>query len=337
VNEPPPTPTALVAFAAGCGIAALILIAAAAFFFLSQNRRSPDTVAGITATPTRILLKRTAEPDFLTVTPAPMAVTVQPTSNDVIPTVTPIPPTPFTPSAPQPTATTVPLNETRVPLTGNMRTRVGNGPDALARYMPAGNFVLDGALFEWGGDAIPLTFAHFGAEAWQGPDDLSGMGQLGWNEQYLYLAVTVRDEAHVQTQRGWEMYRGDSVELWLDTDLQGDFDMAVGNGDDWQFGFSPGDFARLAPEGVVYIPVRNAALNQQISVAAQPNATGYTLEAMIPWSVLQIQPGHGTVLGYTIDLSDNDVPGTAQQQTQVTHNPHFQFQIPTTFGNLVLE
>jgi hypothetical protein len=36
-------------------------------------------------------------------------------------------------------------------------------------------------------------------------------------------------------------------------------------------------------------------------------------------------------------LSDNNVPLTAQQQTQVNHNPNFEFQMPATFGNLILE
>lgn len=320
---------------------------------MSQNRRSPDTIAEVTASPSSTLAARTAESDALetttplpTITPLPLVVTVLPTSSDVIPTITPAPvssPTPLPPATaipqtvPPPPETAPPPADSAPPPIGNERRREGNGPDALARYMPLENFVPDGALFEWNTSTIPLGFVHFGPEQWQGPDDLSGTGQLGWNEQYLMLAVTVRDDAHVQTQQGWEMFKGDSVELWVDTDLQGDFDAAEGNGDDWQLGLSPGDFTRLAPEGVVYIPVRDAGLNGQIAVAAQPNGSGYTLEARIPWSMLRVQPGHGMVLGYTIDLSDNDVPDTAQQQTQVTHNPHFQFLVPTTFGNLILE
>lgn len=59
------------------------------------------------------------------------------------------------------------------------------------------------------------------------------------------VVVRVRDDTPVQTQSGWEMFRGDSVELWLDTDLAGDFDTREGNADDWQFGFSPGNFQNL--------------------------------------------------------------------------------------------
>ena len=145
------------------------------------------------------------------------------------------------------------------------------------------------------------------------------------------------DDAHVQTQHNWEMFRGDSVEFWIDADLEGDFDDAAGNGDDYQFGFSPGDFAGLIPEGVLYLPYRDALVNQQILVAAQPNSAGYALEAAVPWTVLRVQPGQGRVYGYSVDLSDNDVPFTAQQQTQVNQNPNFRFRMPATFGNLILE
>lgn len=203
--------------------------------------------------------------------------------------------------------------------------------------MPAGEFVPDGQLTEWGTAGIPLTFAHLGPEEWTGPTDLSGTGWLGWDEQNLYLAAKVVDDVHVQTQTSWAMFRGDSVELWIDADLQDDFDKQQGDADDWQFGLSPGDFQALRPEGVVYIPVRDLNLNRQIVVNAQPDGSGYTLEASIRWSVLHVQPQHGMVLGYTIDLSDNDVPGTAQQQTEVTQNPRFEFNVPTTFANLILQ
>lgn len=335
------------------GVAIVMLAIGASLLF--QNRDNIFVAQQVPAqetpivSPTRsnILYPGTSEPDFFntstpvaaaTVTPfeiptleptSPVPVIVQTQqSSSNIPTITPS--VLSTPVPQSPTPATLPP-----PPTG--RIRLGNGADARARYIPGSQFVLDGSLSEWSGDGVLLTVPHFGADNWFGPGDLSGTAWMGWNENFLLLAVNVLDDAHVQTQRSWESFRGDSVELWIDADLEGDFDDAAGNGDDYQFGFAPGDFAGLVPEGVLYIPYRDVVVNQQIIVAARPNSTGYTLEAAVPWAVLRIQPEQGRVLGYTIDLSDNDVPVTAQQQTQVTHNPNFLFQMPATFGNLILE
>jgi hypothetical protein len=263
--------------------------------------------------------------------------TQQPPSN--IPTITPFvvaTPLPQPPAPPTVLPATPPVAPSpTIPPGGTLR--VGNGPDARAPYVSVTQFILDGSLTEWSGGGVPLTVPHFGADNWFGPEDLSGTAWLGWNENFLLLAVNVVDDAHVQTQRSWEIFRGDSVELWIDADLEGDFDIAAGNEDDFQFGFSPGDFAALTPEGVLYIPFRDANVNDQVFVAAQPNPTGYTLEAAVPWAFLRVRSGPGQVFGYSVELSDNDVPNTAQQQTQVNANANFRFQAPTTFGNLILE
>lgn len=264
--------------------------------------------------------------------PTPIIVTA-------IPSPAPVLITPIIPTAPPPPVIVTPIIATAIPNPppDAGRRRLGNGPDAVAHYFQPGEFVLDGQLSEWSSGAVQLTVPNFGADAWQGPQDLSGTAWLGWDDNYLYFAAHVIDDIFVQTQNGWEMFRGDSVELWIDADLGGDFATAFGNADDWQFGFSPGDFASLPPEGVVYIPVRNSGLNRQIAVSAAPTGNGYSIEARIPWSTLGARRAHGQVIGYAVDLSDNDVPGTAQQQTQVTEDPNFQFNIPTTFGNLFLE
>jgi len=339
----------LVAFLVG---AALVILALAAFLVFQNRNRifvAQRPSAQITplklATPTSILNSDASQTESLnTATPVPFKSVIPPGIATTEPTTRlgTVIPTPQA-SANIPTVTPLILNTpvTQSPLPTTLsptgRLRAGNGPDARARYVPALQFVLDGALNEWSGDGVPLTVPHFGVENWQGPRDLSGTAWLGWNENALLIAVNVVDDVHVQTQQGWDIFRGDSVELWIDADLEGDFDVAAGNADDYQFGFSAGDFAGLVPEGVVYIPYRDAAVNQQILVAAQPNSAGYTLEAAIPWGVLRAQPGQGRVFGYMVDLSDNDVPATAQQQTQVNDNPNFQFQMPATFGNLILE
>lgn len=268
------------------------------------------------------------------------------TTATVTSTTTPVPGTPTeaaqaaatgttpqnTPSATPPTATASEPTATSTIDAGVRRT----APSVPALPMNADDFLLDGQLSEWNRAGIPLSNLHFGAENWTDETDLSGTGWLAWNPSHLLIAVQVRDDAHVQTQSGWDVFRGDSVELWLDTDLAGDFDTAEGNDDDWQFGFSPGNFQDLPPEGVIYVPVRDSSLNERIEVHARPTSDGYTLEARIPWNAINVDAREGIVLGYALDLSDNDQAGTAQQQTQVASVPNLEWNVPTTFGNLVL-
>ena len=347
MRESPPAGPRGIFFLAGCAAALAVLVfAIVAFLIFRETTRNNTPVSRfiVTGTPRSsdsdaIPTERPLPSTFPILSPSPTLLPVltlepQPPVQNEIPTITPVPrqPTvlPATLPVPQPF-------DTSLPKPGQIVRRFGNGPDAPATYLPNNQFALDGALNEWTREAVPLSLAHFGANAWAGADDSSGAAWFGWNEDALLVAVSVRDEAHVQTQRSWEMFRGDSVELWIDADLARDFESAQGSSDDWQFGFSPGDFFSGAPEGVVYIPHRDVRLNQQIQVAALQNGNGYTLEARIPWALLGTTPARGKFFGYTLDLSDNDVPNTAQQQTQVTHNPNFQFNVPTTFGNLILE
>lgn len=216
MNQTPSSHPGLIAFIVGGAFGlALLLIGVAAFLALNQTKSNTvDTVLAKTPSPTAVPATATASvlaeatPTapviFVTITPPAASVVVG--TNAPIPSVTPlsVPPT-LLPSQ-------------------NVRLRSGNGPDLVALYMPAGEFVPDGQLTEWGTAGIPLTFAHLGPEEWTGPTDLSGTGWLGWDEQNLYLAAKVVDDVHVQTQTSWEMFRGDSVELWIDADLQDDFD-----------------------------------------------------------------------------------------------------------------
>lgn len=216
------------------------------------------------------------------------------------------------------------------------RLRAGNGPDFRVPRATAGSISLDGRLAEWVGAGVPITTPTFGVERWNGRRDLSGEAWAAWDDQYLFLAVRVTDDSHVQTQRGWEMYRGDSVEFWLDADLTGDFEQAEGNADDWQFGFSPGNFNDLRPEGVIYLPVRDESRHGALRVRALPAPDGYSLEVRIPWELVGVEPVPEAAFGYDIDISDNDLPETGEEQTRVSTSPTMQWNRPTTLGNLIL-
>ncbi|HMA37784.1 MAG TPA: sugar-binding protein, partial [Chloroflexia bacterium] len=218
--------------------------------------------------------------------------------------------------------------------------RAGNGDDLRAnRALQAPT--IDGALDDWSGAAhwpAPYVVADPKLTPPQGAADLSAAFLIGYDDTNFYLGATITDDVHVQNglTRGLELWKGDDVELWFDTNLAGDFTLDPGNDDDFQLGFSPGDFAQFGPEAALFRPVPQPGPPPGVRVAARPRAGGhgYTLEAAVPWAVLRMHPAPGGAIGFCASAGDNDVPGTAQQQHMVSTCQRMQWNVPTTFGNL---
>jgi hypothetical protein len=219
-------------------------------------------------------------------------------------------------------------------------TRADNGADLHipeALVPPA----IDGDLSDWAGagEAVAagdITFKK--GREWGGPEDLSASFYFAWDATNFYIASTITDNVHVQfaRTREYDLYKGDDIELWFDTDLAGDFAVREANGDDFQLGLSPGDFAGLAPEAVFWNPDRTAERNALVSVAARPRETGgYTLEAAVPWLALgSFRPSTGSAIGFAASAGDNDQRGVPLQELMITTGPRLQYRQPLTFGNL---
>ena len=232
-------------------------------------------------------------------------------------------------AAPAPVAWTGPL-------------RQDNGSDVHANRATRAPTV-DGKLTDWSGANTWLA-ANVSADAKlsrpTGPSDLSAGFVLGYDATNFYLGATITDNVHVQNSltRGLQLWQGDDIELWFDTDLAGDFPLDPGNGDDVQLGLSPGDFAKLGPEAVQFRPQPLAGPLPGVRVAAlpRPGSGGYTLEAAIPWAALHLAhaPTPGSAVGFCASAGDNDALGTAQQQHMVSTCRRLQWNVPTTFGNL---
>ncbi|HET6312926.1 MAG TPA: protein kinase, partial [Chloroflexia bacterium] len=227
--------------------------------------------------------------------------------------------------------------------------REGNGENiSIPRALqpPA----LDGDLSDWAGAspgpfAAPYNVLTARGVTPQGPDDLSAQFQFAWDDTNFYVAAVITDDVHVQFAgtRGYDLFKGDDIEMWFDLDLAGDFDKphdfvkGTNSGDDFQLGLSPGDFGELLPEAVFWDPQRNADRNKLVSVAVQKRLTnnGYTLEAAIPWLAFgNFRPQPGMAIGFVASAGDNDQAGKAIQEIMVSTSPNMQWRKPATFGNL---
>ncbi len=199
---------------------------------------------------------------------------------------------------------------------------------------------LDGNLGEWEGvPSVQSLHQVYAIADWDGSDDLTAVWQLGWDDDYLFVAVTIQDDRHVQNQWGETMYKGDSVEMQLDVDRAGDYAPNL-SPDDYQFIFSPGDFDRIIPSAIRFrgtaagrIPVAPGHLTE---VAAEKTGNGYTLEAFIPWSDLAVTPQADMTIGASLNANDNDRIGQAIQEVMKSHVSTRLFADPTSWGSVTL-
>jgi len=183
---------------------------------------------------------------------------------------------------------------------------------------------IDGDLSDWSlvPDKIVLNskdHVTYGGNIWKSPQDLSGLVQLSWRQEALYVAATVTDDTLRQTQRGSNLWKGDHIELYLDTAPDTDSGGTIFGPRQFEIGLSPGNFSRsgdaltdIKPEAYIFLPANTSA--QGIQVAAQRTANGYVLEASIPWTVLNFKPQVGLPLAVEVGLSDTDGTEPAQEK-----------------------
>jgi hypothetical protein len=186
------------------------------------------------------------------------------------------------------------------------------------------------------------TITHDDGCARRGPNaapdlaDLTGRVQFAYNSQYLYVAFVVSDDTFVTyTGQDERYFLGDSPQLMLDLDLNGDFDDAELSSDDIQIDLLPAVAASKA--AIWYLNTLTSRPLTGATVAVSPINTGYFLEAAISWQELGRLPSPGDRLGIVASISDNDSPGTDAQECIISTSPQRDWRNPTTWGTILLK
>ncbi len=197
---------------------------------------------------------------------------------------------------------------------------------------------IDGDLQEWTFLPYPAAEPIEGQANWEGPNDLAATWNTAWDVENLYLAVDVNDSTFVEVSRGANLDQGDSVEIWLNTQLAGSSLPTLGP-DDYRLGLSPGNLKSPVggPEAYLWLPAELARSLPESQVAARLSSSGYTLEAAIPWRIFGVTPGAGLSFGLALALNDDDTPGTAGRQTRVVNHKSQKLDDPSTWSVLVLD
>ncbi len=169
---------------------------------------------------------------------------------------------------------------------------------------------------------------------WDGPKDLSALVWTGWSDDGLYIAAKVTDDQIFQDQTGLTIWQGDYLELQLDTQLEADFNDPKMSADDFQMGFSPGNFGKTPPTTFVFSgPIADDKV-ADIQQAQTKTADGYTIEVFIPKELIpELIFKEGATFGMNINPSDSD---GAVQELMMSTSLTRELNNPTTLGKITL-
>ncbi|MFL7813122.1 MAG: sugar-binding protein [Anaerolineales bacterium] len=231
---------------------------------------------------------------------------------------------------------------------------VRSGPSITATYINK-NLNIDGDLYEWDPPIQKvINYVVYGASNWTNEEDCSGTVVAGWDEDYLYLGVRVKDDKYVQEGVKEQIYLGDSIEILFDRYVSADYYLQAMTADDYQIGISPGRYGIETcyvisgkvmtgctpepPQAYMWFPKTEAGKKTEIKIGAIESGQGYQVEFKIPWDLLGVANPHvGDHYGFAISISDNDKAGTLNQQSMVSNVSTRFYSDPTTWGDLYLK
>jgi len=282
-----------------------------------------DVLATISA-PTQMIPSATAPQAIVsTDTPIPTFTLIQPSATLPPPaTNTPIPPT----------ATTAPTN-TPVSLVGPDR-RPGPG---ISAYYLQDEPSIDGVFDDWDLDRYTISSVVFGANRWDGAEDLSARVMFGWDDNNFYIAARVVDDVYIQETSEEDLFKGDSLEVLIDTRVSQDYHQDSLSSDDYQLGISPGNpDPGVNTEAYLWYPRSKEGSLVIVKVGVTSTDNGYRIEVRIPWDVFGVTPDIGKHYGFAFSVSDNDRTDQNVQQTMISSAANRALTDPRTWGDLVL-
>jgi len=168
---------------------------------------------------------------------------------------------------------------------------------------------IDGSWSEWRDKTTlyPLASVVWGAGNWTDQTDLQASYGAAWDDTNLYVGFKIFDDKYVQNATGKDLYKGDSVELLIDTNLNGDLAVQQLNSDDFQVGLSCGNPEKgVAPEAYLWFPSGKEGSKTSYKVACVFESGLYRVEASIPWEKLGVSPSKDLILGFAASVNDND-------------------------------
>lgn len=186
---------------------------------------------------------------------------------------------------------------------------------------PPPGLKLDGDLTEWAKvPAIRLQGRELVVrqpQLYRGRADLSADVRCAWDSKALYLSVDVTDDAFVQDYTGFNTWKGDCLQVGIDTEpsagkeLTGNLLADTGNRTNVEIDLAltkngPEAYRTLSPDAAK-LPVRLLTASEaQLAVTRTDHGLRY--EAMLPWKSLgrAAGPPPSKRLGFALAVNDMD-------------------------------
>ena len=173
-------------------------------------------------------------------------------------------------------------------------------------------------------------------ENWGGPRDLSAQVRALIEADALVLGIEVTDEAHFH-EPGAAWWNGDSIEVFLDTDLVSDSSEDRYSDDDLQIFLLPfhPDLRWAVVARGPDRPYPDGGL-RGVEVGRTVTADGYVVEARIPLANFRpFRPDAEGRIGFDLAINDIDAPGAEKTETYLTLSGRFDlYRLPGNFGRL---
>ena len=234
-----------------------------------------------------------------------------------------------------PTATTIPTS-TPQPTVSYVGPAERSGFSITAHYLDD-RPVIDGSLEDWDMDRYRIESVVYGTSNYDSEADLAARLMVAWDDDNLYLGARVLDDVYVQNARGEDIFKGDSLEILLDTEVSVDYYLRELSADDYQLGISPGNpQPGEDPEAYLWFPSALEGERDRVRIGVVGIDEGYRIEAQIPWSLFDIEPARGQHFGFAFSVSDNDKLGDSVQQSMISSVNTRTLTDPTTWGDLTL-
>ena len=189
------------------------------------------------------------------------------------------------------------------------------------------SIVLDGAYSEaWRGTAIQTLGMPF-FDAPGGSADLSASWRALWSTDSLYLLIEVEDDAAQDDSADELWYYDDGVEIYVDADNSKDFS-----------NYGPNDYQITIDhrDGNTVVTDRKGQLGTGSVAYVRTTATGYVIEAALPWTALQATPTAGLFLGIDVHVNDDDDGGERDSKLSWYAPIDESFRNPALFGTAYL-
>ncbi len=215
-------------------------------------------------------------------------------------------------------------------------TRVSNepvDPNGIAYRIPfLSDVTIDGSSDDWNnaGFNSRLFANHLGefVPEW----DLSARFSLAWNKEGLLVFADVWDDTICEADEGAPLFKADCIEMFIANRRNGT--------DAVQFVIAPGVDKKFSRLRIMRFDKRRSKElrkhDPELKTAAKGTENGYSLESLIPFNLLLIDPEQDPELAFQIYVNDKDNADQKNPHSVKWHHRHGADGFLSAYNRIVL-